>query len=94
VVQLEYELVFAGNAEEVSMYRARHGLSSRQARFVKDLLDLQGFRFDPPINMPLIGTFWMRLDAHLLYDAAKSRGIIPTPPRISPLSTPPPDSAA
>lgn len=84
-----YIFVFAGNMKEVEEYRYRHRLSQRQVRFARDFRDLSNHHYDPPITMPLIGTFWWRPDAQLVYEVARRHGIIPTPTTIAPLYRPP-----
>jgi len=66
-----YVLVFAGSMKEVEYWRVRKMYSLSQVRWVRSGRDLQGWYFDPPVKMPMIGTF----NDPILEQEATQRGI-------------------
>lgn len=72
--------VFAGNMREVEFYRYKEGLSRSQVLFVTDPHMLQGIcQPDDSIIAVLVGSFWTRKDAEIIYHYAVSRGFEPKP---------------
>lgn len=67
--------VFAGNMREVEFYRHKEGLTRSQVLFITDpQRQLRARSPSDEIITVLIGSFWTRMDAQLIYDYAVSRG--------------------
>jgi hypothetical protein len=76
--------VFAGNMREVDLYQQYRSLNPHLIRFVKTQADIRALRFDPPINMPVIGSFWERKDSLMIQWLANQVGINLVPEEIVP----------
>ena len=72
--------VFAGNMREVEFYRHKEGLTRSQVLFITDpQRQLRARGPSDEIITVLIGSFWTRKDAEIIYYDAVSRGFEPKP---------------
>jgi hypothetical protein len=75
---MAFQIVFAGTYKEFEVYRLAQGFSKAQVVYIRDDLDLGEFCFDPPVRMPVVGSFYNRWDATKIFTLAALKGIILT----------------
>jgi hypothetical protein len=61
--------------KEVDLYCQYRSLNLHTVRFVRTQSDIRALRFDPPIDMPVIGSYWERQDSLMIQWLANQAGI-------------------